>query len=140
MTGRHRCEHPDCPRTIGTYSRWCGWHNPKAVAFRATPDDPRHGTWNGRNNLRCDCTRCLAANKQRPSRAMPEALRTPPTKPTRPAQRPAVADPTPTAGGFRYGGTITLTEYKALTANLNRPLTLPVGRDALTIPQGQRVA
>lgn len=30
--------------------------------FASTPADPRHGTLNGYNNLRCRCDRCRAAN------------------------------------------------------------------------------
>jgi hypothetical protein len=34
------------------------------LAFYANPDDERHGTPNGYNNLGCRCTPCTAANTE----------------------------------------------------------------------------
>lgn len=33
-------------------------------SFQDNPDDPRHGTINGYNNLKCRCDRCRAANTE----------------------------------------------------------------------------
>jgi hypothetical protein len=38
-----------------------GRDRPTAVAFRANPNDPRHGTANGYSNLKCRCDGCTAA-------------------------------------------------------------------------------
>lgn len=56
---RRKCQHPDCHCVPN--GRWCRFHHPTAIAFRADPDDPRHGSANGYGNLRCRCDRCTAA-------------------------------------------------------------------------------
>lgn len=42
----------------------------KNAAFQADPTDPRHGTMNGYNNLKCRCLRCKEAWRIYPNNQM----------------------------------------------------------------------
>lgn len=55
------CREEGC--NLKTTSPYCRKHRPMAIAFRANPDDPRHGSVNGYSNLGCKCDPCKAAWK-----------------------------------------------------------------------------
>ena len=78
--------------------------------FQSDPDDPRHGTYNGYNNLGCRCDRCQAANAEKVAEGRARRL-----------ERPIPRHVHGTENGYRnYGCTCTRCKDAWATAERRR--------------------